>query len=109
MQSRDGGWGAFDADNDSELPTHLPFFDFGAVTDPPTADVTAHVVEMLACEPKPLSGRARGRWNAVSSGSPRTRSKTAPIGAAGVSTTSTASATVVPALVAAGTLPRTPW
>jgi squalene-hopene/tetraprenyl-beta-curcumene cyclase len=55
MQSRDGGWGAFDADNDSELPTLLPFFDFGAVTDPPTADVTAHVVEMLACEPGPLS------------------------------------------------------
>ena len=54
MQSTDGGWGAFDADNDSPLPTQLPFFDFGAVTDPPTADVTAHVVEMLACEPGPL-------------------------------------------------------
>jgi len=52
MQSRDGGWGAFDADNDSTLPTKLPFFDFGAVTDPPTADVTAHVVEMLAGEPE---------------------------------------------------------
>jgi squalene-hopene/tetraprenyl-beta-curcumene cyclase len=54
MRSSDGGWGAFDADNDSELPTQLPFFDFGAVTDPPTADVTAHVVEMLACEDRPL-------------------------------------------------------
>ena len=54
MQSSDGGWGAFDADNNSELPTQLPFFDFGAVTDPPTADVTAHVVEMLACETGPL-------------------------------------------------------
>jgi squalene-hopene/tetraprenyl-beta-curcumene cyclase len=54
MQSRDGGWAAFDADNDSELPTQLPFFDFGVVTDPPTADVTAHVVEMLADEPGPL-------------------------------------------------------
>jgi squalene-hopene/tetraprenyl-beta-curcumene cyclase len=50
MQSRDGGWGAFDADNNSPLPMQLPFFDFGAVIDPPTADVTAHVVEMLACE-----------------------------------------------------------
>ena len=60
MQSSDGGWGAFDADNTSTLPTQLPFFDFGAVTDPPTADVTAHVVEMLACEPHPLSaGLAR--------------------------------------------------
>ena len=50
MQSRDGGWGAFDADNTSELPTRLPFCDFGAVIDPPSADVTAHVVEALAAE-----------------------------------------------------------
>jgi squalene-hopene/tetraprenyl-beta-curcumene cyclase len=48
MQSRDGGWGAFDADNTSPLPALLPFCDFGEVTDPPSADVTAHVVEMLA-------------------------------------------------------------
>jgi squalene-hopene/tetraprenyl-beta-curcumene cyclase len=54
MQSSDGGWGAFDADNDSPLPAQLPFFDFGAVIDPPTADVTAHIVEMLACERGPL-------------------------------------------------------
>jgi squalene-hopene/tetraprenyl-beta-curcumene cyclase len=51
MQSRDGGWGAFDADNDSSLVAALPFCDFGEVTDPPSADVTAHVVEMLAHEP----------------------------------------------------------
>ncbi len=50
MQSSDGGWGAFDADNTSRLPLHLPFFDFGEVVDYPTADVTAHVVEMLAAE-----------------------------------------------------------
>jgi len=50
MQSRDGGWGAFDADNTRELVTKLPFCDFGAVIDPPSADVTAHVVEMLAAE-----------------------------------------------------------
>jgi squalene-hopene/tetraprenyl-beta-curcumene cyclase len=48
MQCRDGGWGAFDADNDARLPATLPFCDFGEVTDPPSADVTAHVVEMLA-------------------------------------------------------------
>ncbi|MGH3498358.1 MAG: squalene--hopene cyclase [Nocardioidaceae bacterium] len=48
MQSRDGGWGAFDADNTRTLATQLPFCDFGAVIDPPSADVTAHVVEMLA-------------------------------------------------------------
>jgi squalene-hopene/tetraprenyl-beta-curcumene cyclase len=50
MQSKDGGWGAFDADNTSQLVTKLPFCDFGAVIDPPSADVTAHVVEALAAE-----------------------------------------------------------
>jgi len=50
MQSRDGGWGAFDADNTRELAYKLPFCDFGAVIDPPSADVTAHVVELLAAE-----------------------------------------------------------
>jgi squalene-hopene/tetraprenyl-beta-curcumene cyclase len=50
MQSADGGWGAFDADNTSVLATKLPFCDFGAVTDPPSADVTAHVVEALSAE-----------------------------------------------------------
>ncbi len=48
MQSRDGGWGAFDADNTAKLVTKLPFCDFGEVTDPPSADVTAHTVEALA-------------------------------------------------------------
>jgi squalene-hopene/tetraprenyl-beta-curcumene cyclase len=50
MQSRDGGWGAFDADNTSRLVGKMPFCDFGEVTDPPSADVTAHVVEALAAE-----------------------------------------------------------
>jgi squalene-hopene/tetraprenyl-beta-curcumene cyclase len=50
MQSRDGGWAAFDVDNTREVITKLPFCDFGAVIDPPSADVTAHVVEMLAAE-----------------------------------------------------------
>jgi squalene-hopene/tetraprenyl-beta-curcumene cyclase len=50
MVSRDGGFGAFDADNTRELCTKLPFCDFGAVIDPPSADVTAHVVEALAHE-----------------------------------------------------------
>ncbi len=48
MQSRDGGWGAFDAENTHTLANKLPFCDFGAVIDPPSADVTAHIVEMLA-------------------------------------------------------------
>jgi squalene-hopene/tetraprenyl-beta-curcumene cyclase len=50
MQSRDGGWGAFDADNTRTLCEKLPFCDFGAVIDPPSADVTAHIVEALAAE-----------------------------------------------------------
>ncbi|MBO2465518.1 squalene--hopene cyclase [Actinomadura violacea] len=50
MASKDGGFAAFDADNTQELCTKLPFCDFGAVIDPPSADVTAHVVEALAKE-----------------------------------------------------------
>jgi squalene-hopene/tetraprenyl-beta-curcumene cyclase len=48
MRSADGGWGAFDADNTRPLIRDLPFCDFGEVIDPPSADVTAHVLEMLA-------------------------------------------------------------
>jgi squalene-hopene/tetraprenyl-beta-curcumene cyclase len=47
MQSSDGGWGAFDADNTRRLVRELPFLDFGEVIDEPSADVTAHTVEML--------------------------------------------------------------
>lgn len=50
MQSKNGAWGAFDVDNTSAFPNKLPFCDFGEVIDPPSADVTAHVVEMLAVE-----------------------------------------------------------
>ncbi|MFD5769845.1 squalene--hopene cyclase [Streptomyces sp. NPDC127049] len=50
MQSGNGAWAAFDADNTNVLPNKLPFCDFGEVIDPPSADVTAHVVEMLAHE-----------------------------------------------------------
>jgi len=50
MQSADGGWGAFDADNTRRLAEKLPFCDFGAIIDPPSADVTAHVLEMLAAD-----------------------------------------------------------
>jgi squalene-hopene/tetraprenyl-beta-curcumene cyclase len=52
LQSRGGGWGAFDVDNDCRLVAALPFCDFGEVTDPPSADVTAHVIEMLAASPR---------------------------------------------------------
>ncbi|MGW4162574.1 squalene--hopene cyclase [Streptomyces sp. NPDC004788] len=59
MQSRNGAWGAFDADNTSAFPNRLPFCDFGEVIDPPSADVTAHVVEMLAHEGKADHPRTR--------------------------------------------------
>lgn len=48
MRSRNGGWAAFDRDNTRRMLYRLPFCDFGAVIDPPSEDVTAHVLEMLA-------------------------------------------------------------
>jgi squalene-hopene/tetraprenyl-beta-curcumene cyclase len=48
LQSRDGGFAAFDADNTAEYLNHIPFADHGALLDPPTADVTARCVSMLA-------------------------------------------------------------
>ncbi len=48
LQSRNGGWGAFDADNTYFYLNHIPFADHGALLDPPTADVTGRVLGMLA-------------------------------------------------------------
>ena len=48
MQSKNGGWGAFDADNTYEYLNQIPFSDHGALLDPPTADVSARCVSMLA-------------------------------------------------------------
>jgi squalene-hopene/tetraprenyl-beta-curcumene cyclase len=48
MQSKNGGWGAFDADNDYMFLQNIPFADHGALLDPPTADVSARCVSMLA-------------------------------------------------------------
>ena len=48
LQSRDGAWGAFDADNTHTFLNNIPFADHGALLDPPTADVTARCVSMLA-------------------------------------------------------------
>ena len=47
MQSANGGWGAFDADNVAFHLNHIPFADHGALLDPPTADVSARCVSML--------------------------------------------------------------
>ncbi len=52
MQSRSGGWGAFDVDNEAHWLYKLPFCDFGKVTDEPSADVSAHALEALAPEPR---------------------------------------------------------
>jgi squalene-hopene/tetraprenyl-beta-curcumene cyclase len=51
MQSRGGGWGAFDVDNSAMWLYRIPFCDFGKVTDEPSADVTAHALEVLGPEP----------------------------------------------------------
>ncbi len=47
MQCSNGGWGSFDKDNTSYIATRLPFFDFGEVIDPPSVDVTAHILEAI--------------------------------------------------------------
>ena len=47
MQNRDGGWGAFDRDNDLQLLNNIPFSDHNAMLDPSTADVTARALECL--------------------------------------------------------------
>ncbi len=57
LQNRDGGWGAFDKDNDSEFLCHVPFADHNAMIDPSTPDITGRVLEAL------------GRWG-MSTGHP---------------------------------------
>jgi squalene-hopene/tetraprenyl-beta-curcumene cyclase len=60
MQSSNGGWGAFDADNSSYWLYKLPFCDFGYVIDPPSEDVTAHALEVLVREPQYADAVQRG-------------------------------------------------
>jgi squalene-hopene/tetraprenyl-beta-curcumene cyclase len=64
MQSSDGGWGAFDAENMRALVRELPFLDFGEVIDEPSADVTAHALELLGALGLGTSAPARAgtRW-----------------------------------------------
>lgn len=47
MQSANGGWGAFDIDNNTDFLNYVPFADHGALLDPPTADVTARCISFL--------------------------------------------------------------
>lgn len=61
MQSKSGGWGAFDKDNDKEILTKIPFCDFGEALDPPSVDVTAHIIEAfgkLGLKSHPAMARA---------------------------------------------------
>ena len=62
LQSKNGGWGAFDADNTFYYLNNIPFADHGALLDPPTVDVAARCVGMLAQlgEPKDSPRMARG-------------------------------------------------
>ncbi len=48
MQGRDGGWAAFDVDNNWEILTHVPFADHNAMLDPTCADITGRVLEAFA-------------------------------------------------------------
>ena len=61
MQSRNGGWGSFDKDNDKRPLAQIPFADFGEFLDPPSADVTAHMVEMLGRLGYPRAHRSQAR------------------------------------------------
>ena len=68
MQSKNGGWAAFDKDNTRRAVAAIPFADFGEMIDPPSADVTAHVVEALVrvgypADMAPLRKAARYLWN----------------------------------------------
>lgn len=48
MQSSNGGWAAFDRNNNKKILAHIPFADFMTPLDPTSPDVTAHVIELLA-------------------------------------------------------------
>jgi squalene-hopene/tetraprenyl-beta-curcumene cyclase len=63
LQSRNGGWAAFDVDNVYDYLNNIPFADHGALIDPPTEDVTARCVSMLA-----QLGETLGQSEALSRG-----------------------------------------
>jgi squalene-hopene/tetraprenyl-beta-curcumene cyclase len=50
MQGKDGGWAAFDADNNWQILSHVPFADHNAMLDPSCPDITGRVLEaLMAC------------------------------------------------------------
>ena len=100
MQNRDGGWGAFDRDNDSEFLCHVPFADHNAMIDPSTPDLTGRVLEALG-----LLGaqRRRRRPSIAPSLTCAARKKPTAVGsAAGASTISTAPGKSLVGLAAVG-------
>ena len=61
MQSKNGGFASFDADNDHTYLNEIPFADHGALLDPPTEDVSARCAMFLAQRPSAQSQVALGR------------------------------------------------
>ena len=57
MQGSDGGWGAFDRDNNRQILNDIPFADLKSLLDPSTPDVTGHVLEAF--------GAAGVPWNST--------------------------------------------
>jgi squalene-hopene/tetraprenyl-beta-curcumene cyclase len=104
MQSSGGGFGAFDADNTRAVARDIPFFDFGEVIDEPSADVTAHAIEMLAAEPLSDQAALREALDWLSGQQERDGSWYGRWGVNHVYGTGAA----VPALVAAGVAPSDP-
>jgi len=61
MQSKNGGFAAFDADNDYYYLNEIPFADHGALLDPPTEDVSARVLALLGRLQRSADARVRAR------------------------------------------------
>ncbi len=76
LQSRNGGWAAFDANNDREYLNNIPFSDHGALLDPPTADLTARCLSMLAqLGERPATNPAMARAHRLPAPRPASRGK----------------------------------
>ena len=74
MQSSDGGWAAFDVDNNWEFLSNVPFADHNAMLDPTCPDITGRVLEALAAlrrEPQPSGGAPRRRISDAHAGAGR--------------------------------------
>ncbi len=106
MQSRNGGWGSFDADNTHYYLNHIPFADHGALLDPPTADVSARCLGFLT--PDRLRRRIIRRSPRRSPICAPSRSPTAAGSAGGAPTTSTAPGRCSPRSIAPASPPGSP-